>query len=345
MPVKVPEFWENSLERIESVAGTIKKGKTSVFAKSAGGRKIYLIEYGLKQDMSRKANYSSACSFGDVLSYAKKTDGIKPVILLVGGTHGGEIEGITAILNLINVLEIGKDFRGKEWKGISDIMCNYRILLIPCINPDGRARVPFNIVSEVSERDVMYYKQGTWKDGSLIGWEESFGVHPILDKAGFLGAYYNDDGVNLSVDNFFVPMAQETVSLMKIIDNEAPDFVALLHTGCHKHGKLIMGSYLPKFMIKKILDFDKKLERRFVDAGYGYYSLEEHASYQIHVKDYPPKRFSQSDAIHHMCGGMCVVYESNEAVDDVKDIYNLDNILDCHFMLFVEIFGVERSIV
>jgi hypothetical protein len=30
MPVKVPEFWENSLERIESVAGTIKKGKTSV---------------------------------------------------------------------------------------------------------------------------------------------------------------------------------------------------------------------------------------------------------------------------------------------------------------------------
>ncbi len=338
MSNRVPEFWENSLDRIKAMMDNVKKGKVRVLTTSAGGRDIYLVEYGIKQDMKRKANYSSACAYGDLSVYANKTGDIKPVVILVAGTHGGEVEGITAVLNLIQVLETGKDLRGKEWKYISQIMDNYRILLIPCFNPDGRARVPFNAVSEVSKEEVTYYKHGTWKDGTLISYRDSFKIHPVLDDVGFLGAYYNDDGVNLNIDNLFVPMASENRSLMEMIDQEAPDFVALLHTGCHRHGKLLSQAYLPQFIDEKIHRFDKRLEERFIKAGFNYYSLEEHESYQVDKKPYPPEEFQTTAAIHHMCGAISIIYESHEAFDYKDHEYSLDNILDCHFILFEEIF-------
>ncbi len=338
MSKTVPEFWENSLDKIKAIMGSIKKGKVRVLTTSAGGRDIYMVEYGEKQDMQRNANYSSACAYRDLSVYANKTEDIKPVILLVAGTHGGEVEGIAAVLNLIQVFETGKDLRGKEWKFISEIMDNYRILLIPCLNPDGRARVPFNAVSEVSKREVTYYKHGTWKDGTLITYWDSFKIHPVLNEVGFLGGYYNDDGVNLNIDNLFVPMAGENRSLMEMIDQEAPDFVGLLHTGCHRHGKLLIPAYLPQFIDDKIHCFDKRLEECFLKAGYKYYSLEEHESYQVGKKPYPPEEFQTTAAIHHMCGAISVIYESHEAFDGKDNEYSLNNILDCHFMLFEEIF-------
>ncbi len=338
MPNSVPEFWENSLDRIRTMMDSVKKGKVRVLTTSAGGRDIYLVEYGEKQDMKRKANYSSACAYGDLSVYADKTEDIKPVVLLVAGTHGGEVEGITAVLNMIQVLETGKDLRGKEWKFISEIKDNYRILLIPCFNPDGRARVPFNIVTEVSEEEVLYYKHGTWKDGTLIKFRESYRAHPVLNDVEFLAGYYNDNGINLSIDNFFAPMAEENKSLMKLVDQEVPDFVVFLHTGCHRHGKLLPQAYLPQFIDEKIHRFDKRLEERFKEAGFKYYSLEEHEGYQTGKKLYPPQPFWVTEAIHHSCGAISVTYESNEAVDDKDNEYSLDNILDCHFILFEEIF-------
>ena len=330
----VPMFWKNSLDRIREVAEGVRVGKHHILGSSAGGRPIHLIEYGEKQDLRRQANFSSACSYRDPMAYASKTADIRPILLLVGATHGGEIEGVAALLNLIQVLETGRDFEGKSRPAISQAAGRFRILIIPCLNPDGRARVPFSIVSQVSPREVVYYKHGQWKDGTLSDYAQGFRLHPILSGVEYLGGYYNDGGVNLSADCFFHPMAVENRLLMGLADEEAPDMTLLLHTGCHRHGKLMQPHYIPGYMLEKILEFDETLNARFTKNGYGYYTLEEHGVvYTDHMK-YPPKGFGMSSAIIHTCGGFCAVYESYEATWDRDDPYWCGNILDCHFLLF-----------
>jgi len=335
---EIPYFWRNDLDRIKEIVGSIKKGKSSVLTKSGGGRDIYLVEYGEKQDMGRRANYSSACSYKDISVYANKTDKIKPVILIAGATHGGEIEGISAILNLLEALETGMDYRKKEFKYIYDLLENYRILIIPCLNPDGRSRVPFSVVSEVSPYEVVYYKHGLWKDGTLADYTQGFRVHPIINDVQYMGGYYNDEGINLSADRFTYPMAVENRSIMELVDREAPDAIIMLHTGCHVHGKIMQPRYLPGFVLEKILQFDRKLSTRFTENGFGYYTLEEHGISSVDGMQHPPMNFDMCSAIHHTCGGLCFVYESYEAAMDRNDAYSCENILDCHFLMFEEVF-------
>ena len=43
---------------------------------------------------------------------------IKPFIWVWHAVHGGEFEGIVGMVNLISVIETGKDLRGREWPGI-----------------------------------------------------------------------------------------------------------------------------------------------------------------------------------------------------------------------------------
>jgi hypothetical protein len=99
------------------------------------------------------------------------------------------------------------------------------------MNPDGRARLPIDTLIDVSYEQLVYYMQGTWKDGTFCKRPDCKAVYPIKDDSDFLGSYFNDDGVNLMHDNFFAPMARETSALLGLADAEAPDFTVLLHGG------------------------------------------------------------------------------------------------------------------
>jgi hypothetical protein len=107
-----PVYWKNSLEHIRETMSQIKRGKAEVLTRSAGGREIYAVFYGEKQHFGRRANFNSACGAHDVSAYAKKNKETKPVIVIVGGVHGGELEGVAAVLNWIHMLETGADYGG-----------------------------------------------------------------------------------------------------------------------------------------------------------------------------------------------------------------------------------------
>lgn len=92
-------FWKSKLTDIEQCMLEVKRGKTRILASSAGGRDVYLSEYGEKMNFGRRANYNSACGAGNPAHYARKGQDAKPVLLIVGGVHGGELEGIVAVLN------------------------------------------------------------------------------------------------------------------------------------------------------------------------------------------------------------------------------------------------------
>ena len=343
MSNNIPDFWANDMDDIKAAVGAVARGRCTVFARSAGGREIYLVEYGDKQDFGRKANYASACAYKDPSVYANKTEAAKPVVLIVGAVHGGEIEGIAAILNMLSILETGKDRRGHEFPLLYAAPDKFRILIIPCMNPDGRVRVPFQVVSEVSEYDVVRYKHGLWKDGTLADYDCGFRVHPILGAVDYMGGYYNDDGINLCADRLTLPMAPENRALIELADLEVPDVAVFLHTGCHVHGKLIEPGYLPGYVMDRLLRLDRRLDARFHENGYKFYTLDKHGVVGVDKMRYPPKLFCLPSAIHHTCGALSFDYESYEATWDEDNEYSCARLLDCHLLLFDEVLNEAHT--
>ena len=129
---KTYPFWRTDIDYVNAALDAAKIGRVHTLCTSAGGREIRCITYGDKADYSRTANYSSACGAGDPKYYADRA-GKRPTILLIGATHGQEMEGIAAIVNLISLLETGRDLRGEAFPAITEAYAkhNPRLILIP----------------------------------------------------------------------------------------------------------------------------------------------------------------------------------------------------------------------
>jgi hypothetical protein len=51
---------------------------------------------------------------------------------------------------------------------------------------------------------------------------------------------------------------------------------------------------------------------------------------------YPPPSFNLTSAIHHVSGGLSVLFESNTGMDAPGLSYTCEQILDLHLVLFEE---------
>ena len=124
----------------------------------------------------------------------------KQTFLFVAGIHGAEPECVAGAMNLIQLLETGADFRGRTYPGLADLIAKYRFIVVPCANMDGRAISPDHLHG-LTWHDFRAASQGTWKDGSLIGWRGSKSWFPLpLDKVSYPGGYPNADGFNIMHD-------------------------------------------------------------------------------------------------------------------------------------------------
>ncbi|MZQ85555.1 hypothetical protein GQF01_25885 [Paenibacillus sp. 5J-6] len=332
-------FWKSRLSEIEASMRSVKRGTVRELAASAGGRSIYAVEYGEKENFRRKANYNSACGAGNPKHYADKTQASKPVLLIIGGVHGGELEGIVAVMNLISLLETGSDYRGKPYHEILENAHRFRLILIPCMNPDGRARLPIDCLLDVPYEQFVYYMQGTWQDGSLCAWPDCKAVHPIKEASDFLGSYFNDDGVNLMHDNFFAPMAQETRALLELADLEAPDLAVQLHGGANNANHFVEIQFLPYLVMQKQQALSQRLAAALSQQGLPYVERNQIVTNSSAI---PYPSFNLTSAIHHVCGGMSMTFESNMGLAAPGVKLSAEEILDSHFVLFEEMFRMER---
>lgn len=327
----VSAFWKTNLKVIDDTLKGLKEGRVQELGKSAGKRSIWLVRYGSGKQKKGQANYCSALAAEN----AKYYNGGKtmPVLLLVAGEHGGEMEGIAALMNLINILETGFDLRGRAWERIRNFAKEIDILLIPCLNPDGRSRVPFDCMAGKSLREMRYYMQGTWKDGSLCGWPDCKKVHPVLHAVEHLGAYYNDDGVNIMVDNVFTPMARETEMLLRLTGEEMPSLTLHLHGGDNCHCMLMPPLYVTNEAKRQAQCLDRNIADCFRRNGLPYYEFDKTGNDEMET----PMPFSVEHAIFHVCGGLSLVFESNMGLSEPETTqYSMDEILDAHLLLFEE---------
>jgi len=143
---EIPDLWITSVEDVaEFLYRTVKRGRIEVIGTSAGGRPLRAVVYGRGRQGRGTSTFSGSLGFRNVKAY-RGPDHDKKVYMGIAGVHGGEFEGMIGMVNLISVLETGKDLRGMEWPEINQVADQLdRIVLIPMMNPDGRARIPLRM--------------------------------------------------------------------------------------------------------------------------------------------------------------------------------------------------------
>ena len=332
--MELPDFWKGRVEDVQESVESLSKGKVQVIAASPGGRNVYLVSYGERDDFESQANYNSACGARNPAYYAHKTDKTKPAVFFLGPVHGQEMEGIVGLVNLINIAETGKDLRGRAWDDLADNLSKCRVLIIPCANPDGRARCPLDSFVGVPAKTMTHYGQGSDKDGNDYGWPGVKKLHPMKGDVGFLGAYFNDDGVNIIQDEFFNPMAEETKAIMKVAQEEAPDYIAGLHS--HESAPAVLrAAYVPRYIKDKIYRFSQLLADRYESAGLPNQRLSEPTEDGI---EFPPPTFNLTSALHHICGGMSFTFECpHGSHEPMYPNVSHEQILDIQLILYDEL--------
>ncbi len=332
--MNTPEYMSADLQRVKDVISTVRCGKVYTLCRSAGGRDIDMVEYGKNTLPPSKANLSSALGAHDVSCYADRSDaGYIPTLLLVGCVHGGEFEGTAGILNLIHIMETGTDFCGNDCTDLRSLAKELHLLLIPIQNPDGRSRIPLDSFVGESFETLRYYNQGTWLDGTFCNWPDCKKIHPIKDHVSYLGGYFNDDGINLMHDDFFGHMANENLALLDVCKKYAPDVAILLHGGTNTVDMLLQTAYASGNSKKEAIRISEKIKTEMDKEGLQFRPIRD--TMETGENDTVPKSFNLSSAMHHACGGVCLVYESNQGLSDAEGRgWSYEEIYRHHMVLF-----------
>ena len=231
----IPPFWISTYDDVTNfLAKNVHKGKVGVIGTSAGGRPIRAVFYGKPRQGKGTTTFSGSLGFGDVRAY-RGPDHEKTVYMGMAAVHGGEFEGIVGMVNLISVIETGKDLRGQEWPGITAAVSKLdRLILIPIVNVDGRVRIPLRmeLFRDTDFTVAEYLNTGGNADGKITGWPQIKEFIPMdFSKPGFPGGYPNDAGVNIQHDDFFGKRQPETQALFDLTELEKPDLILNMHTG------------------------------------------------------------------------------------------------------------------
>ena len=232
---EIPSFWLNSFDDVTRfLKNNVRKGKLEVIGTSAGGRPVRAVVYGHPRQGKGTSTFSGSLGFGDVRVY-RGPDHEKTVYMGMSAVHGFELEGIVGTVNLISVIETGKDLRGKEWPEITSVVAQLdRLILIPIVNPDGRARVPLRMEPYRGKDNTIneFLNTGGNPDGTIYGWPQIKEFIPAdFKRPGFPGGYPNDAGVNIQHDDFFGKRQPETQALFDLTERERPDLILNMHTG------------------------------------------------------------------------------------------------------------------
>ena len=306
----IPVYWKTRLDEVEETLALVKKGTVTKPAVSAGGRPIYMVEYGKSNLKLGKANCSSALGAHDIKAYADKTgEDYIPTVFLVGCIHGGEFEGTVGLLNMIKAIETGTDYAGNRYDELVSLAERVHLIIVPMVNPDGRSHIPFDSFVGKTFQDLRYYNQGTWKNGELCGWPGCKMKHPIKEYCDYLGGYFNDDGVNMMHEDYFsANVSSGTRLVLDICRTEAPDISILLHGGSNCTNCLFPVYYISKKSINTIMEFQESY-KALCDANGVRYFITKFPSCEQTIAGKSP--FTLTSAMHHCNGEAALTSSSN----------------------------------
>ncbi|MGE4563244.1 MAG: M14 family zinc carboxypeptidase [Victivallaceae bacterium] len=190
-----PSWWQVRPAEITEACRNVKRGRAEVIATAPLGYPVYALFYGECPPAAGTANWSAGSASDDPDAYLGKAPR-KQTVVWVSGFHGAEAEGVAAAMNLIHLLETGRDLRGKSRDSLLELVKNYNLIIIPCLNMDGRSISPDHL-NGVTKDEFLNASQGSWRDGRMIGWRGSKAHFPLpLDQVAYPGGYPNSEGFN-----------------------------------------------------------------------------------------------------------------------------------------------------
>jgi len=226
----VPAFWVGHLDGLMERWNRLTRGKVQTVGVSAGGRPLHLITYGELEALPQEANGSSASEGRHFATRRDKARRDKPVLLWLGAVHGAEVEGLTGLVNLIQVMETGVDLRGREQPTLRALGERCRLLILPCANPDGLARFQPRWTYGMDPATARYWSHGTSDDsGAQESPDPGHLRGGIAPSQSFRGCHFNDAGVDPMQDEFFGRLSSEVGAVLQIARDEAPDWAVSLH--------------------------------------------------------------------------------------------------------------------
>lgn len=326
---KLPAFWIGDTKGLAVRFDNLQRGTVTVITTTPGNRPIHLITYGKKETVTHRANFNSAIGAKDPSAYMDKAARARPVVLFVGPVHGHEVEALTGLVNLVNIMETGKDLRGREQDKLRQLGQQCRLLIIPAGNPDGTVRFEPRALNGMEEDDVRFWGQGTWKDGTLCGWPDCKRQHPMTgDNVGFLGCYFNDAGVNPMHDEFFAPMGPEAPAILKVAREEGPDMAVSLHSH-ESNPALLRPAYVPTEIQQDVRSlaakcYDLLAERNLPHGGLFEVGPEGGKN---------PGPFNLTSALYHVSGAGSFTFECPHGIKTGCQV-TPEQILDIQLTLY-----------
>jgi len=328
---ELPDFWVGDVAGLADRFEKLERGGRRVIATSPGGRPLHLVAYGDREPVPSHANFNSAIGGRDPSAYMDKSARQKPVIFLVGPVHGHEVEALTGLINLIEVLETGRDLRGRRHPELVDLARRCRVLIVPEGNPDGIARFEPRSAFGMTHDEFQFWGQGTNSDNSIAFWPYSKRIHPRRGpKVGFLGCYFNDEGINPMHDEFFAPMGPEAPAILKVAMQEGPDLAVSLHSH-QSHPVLLRPAYLPLEEQEKVAELARQCyelyDQRKLPHGKPFSAKAEGGE--------NPAPFNLTSALYHISGATSFTFECPHGIDDEKACQvTLEQILDIQLSLY-----------
>lgn len=330
-PRELPGFWVGTADGLADRWAKLSVGKVRQIAESPGGRPLHLIAYGEYEPVAHRANFNSAIGGRDPAAYLDKAARRKPVVYFIGPVHGHEVEGLTGLANLIELLETGRDLRGREHPALLDLARQCRLLIVPAGNPDGIARFEPRAIHGMPLDEFQFWGQGTWKDDSIAFWPGSKRQHPFAGpEIGWMGCYFNDKGINPMHDEFLAPMSTEAPVILKVAMEEGPDLAVSLHS--HGSNPAVLR---PAFVPLEVQEQVRTL------AGHVYALLEARNLPHGGLPEIQPEGgknlapFNLVSAVYHTSGAVPFTFECPHGVAGEKLCQvSLEQILDIQFSLY-----------
>ena len=328
---KLPDFWVGDVANLPARWTKLERGELKKIATSPGGRPLHLISFGERETVRHRANFNSAVGGGDLSAYLDKEARQKPVVYFVGPVHGHEVEGLTGLVNLIHVMETGRDLRGQEQGELRRLGEQCRLLIVPSGNPDGTARFEPRACHGMPMDVFQFWAMGTWSDDTIAVWPTSKRQHPRTGKEiGWLGCYFNDAGINPMHDEFFAPLGPEAPAILRVAKEEGPDLAVSLHS--HGSKPVLLR---PAFVPLETQDDVRLLALRYNSL------LAERGLPQGGVFDPQPETgkvpapFNLTSALYHISGATSLTHECPHGIADPRACQvSFEQILDIQFGLY-----------
>jgi hypothetical protein len=330
-PRPLPEFWIGDVADLPARWEKLTVGKAQCIAESPGARPLHLVTYGEREAVDHKANFNSAVGGRELSAYMDKSARKKPVIYFVGPVHGHEVEGLTGLVNLIEVMETGRDLRGKDHSELRQLGEQCRLLILPNGNPDGTARFEPRACHGLPMDQFQFWGMGTWADDTIAVWPKSKRQHPRVGREiGWMGCYFNDSGINPMHDEFFAPMGPEAPAILRTAIDEGPDLAVSLHSHGSKPAAL-RPAYVPLEIQAEVRRLAERLNAVLSERDLPHGGLFDPKP----ESGDPPKPFNLVSALYHASGATSFTFECPHGIADEKMCQvSFDEILDIQLALY-----------